>query len=81
MKLLTLMPDDADVSAARDIFVDLPRRNDVFPTLESTKDHFAAVQTLLKGLQEIDELRYDSSGGAEIDFLPPVHESRSGLGR
>ncbi len=70
MKLLTLMPDDADVSAARDVFVDLPRRNDAFPTLESVEEHFEAVQNLLIGLQQIDELRFDSSGGAEIDFLP-----------
>ena len=70
MKLLTLMPDDADVSAARDIFVDWPRRNDAFPTLERAQEHFEVVQTLLKSLQQIDQLRQDSSGGAEIDFLP-----------
>ena len=70
MKLLTLVPDDTDVCAARDIFVDLPRRNDAFPTLESVQEHFEAVQNLLIGLQEIDQLRLDSSGGAEINFLP-----------
>ena len=69
MKLLTVMPDDTDVSAARDMFVNWPRRNDAFPTLESAQEHFEAVQNLLKGLQDIDELRSDSSGGAEIDFL------------
>ena len=70
MKLLTVMPDDTDVSAARDMFVNWPRRNDAFPTLEMAQEHFEAVQKLSKGLQQIDELRSDSSGGAEIDFLP-----------
>ena len=70
MKLLTLMPDDTDVSAARDVFVDWPRRNDAFPTLERAAEHFETVQTLLKSLQHIDQLHQDSSYGAEIDFLP-----------
>jgi hypothetical protein len=51
------------------MFVNWPRRNDAFPTLESVEQHFEAVQNLLIGLQEIDQLRPDSSGGAEIDFL------------
>ena len=64
------MPQDDQVTSARDAFVDCPRRNDAFPSLEMAEKHFEVLQTLLKSLQQIDQLRQNSSYGAGTDSLP-----------